>query len=112
MGSIEQFEERILTKFPTSVVRSGSTVLIDLRALHEVLRTAQSSGFGVLGLDGFKMSGEFLVPMMDCIVDLSSAVSAGVPISQQFDAVKSFISECQDKPDLVEIVLFDPEGST
>lgn len=110
MGKIEQFEERIAAEFPSTAVRSGRTLLIDFSILDEVLQEAQSQGFGLLGLDGFKVAGKSLVPMMDYIVDFSSAVARGSSISYLYDATKSFIRDCQNKPDLVEIVLFDPAG--
>ncbi|MDR6689048.1 hypothetical protein J2Y41_004652 [Arthrobacter sp. 1088] len=108
MGQVEQFEDRLLKEFPTSVFRSGKTILIKFHIVDQVLKLAQSADLRLAGMDGFEEIGESIVPMMAYIVDLSSMIAAGSPIAQQYDATRAFISDNAEEPDLIELVLLAP----
>lgn len=53
----------------------GGTPLFDVSDGVKLLDYCKSKGIAVLGVEGFKIKGDKIIPDMDCIVDFSASLN-------------------------------------
>lgn len=95
--------------FPELITEDESAVLISFKIAFEALNRAEALGLRLVGVDGFRSLPDGVMPMLDHIIDLSSSVRAGRPAKEQFDQVRQIFEQWGDGPDLIELVLLEPE---
>jgi len=99
MGSLNE----ILKRVGAEVIRKGSITLVDRKAAMAVLDICSDEEIRVLGIEGFSVLGEKIIPAIDAIGDFSCASSK----SQSVKDARRFIQSIEQPELMFELELQD-----
>lgn len=103
MGLVESIARRL----GLSVLHRGSLELLECSAARQVVDACAEEGSAVVGIEGFRISGENTVPDMDAIADFSALDHLPWPlrVARSVSEARAFIEQVRDPHVLLEISL-------
>lgn len=108
MGLVESIARRL----GLAVLHRGSLELLEYSAAREVVDACIEARSAIVGIEGFRISGESTVPDMGAIADFSAL--AGLPwqlrVAQSVVDAKTFLDAVRDPQLLLEISLVEEAG--
>ena len=83
------------------VARSGAALLFDLSTSERLLQLCESVGVGILGIEGFTLSENDLVPDMDFIADFSALLAHDAFEKESISMARKFLAMATQPSDLL-----------
>lgn len=99
--TVEQLEAEFATRAATPFARRGILMLAPADAIA-FIRRARQAQLPVLGIDGFRIDGDMVMPQSDHLADFSSAVEHG---DGAWDEAVTFVTERAKTGLVFEVVL-------
>ena len=98
--------ERISTSVGIGVYRSGQMELVAAPDVVRFLTAVSSRGLRVLGLEGFRIVGDRLIPDMDLVADFSSISGSAASEESVAEALR-FLSNVGGSGQFYDVILDD-----